>query len=187
MLVLLAWASTETQMIITRGGSRAVRPGPAANFTGEVRVEMLFEAIDPAPASGSSVTFEPGARAAWHTHPQGQILIITASIGRVQRWGDPIEEVRAGDVVRVPAGQKHWHGASPQVSMTRFAITEHRDGTAVQWMEKVTPSNTNPSTFERYNIAGAGVVREAAGWPDAFTPYRDSTLRLSGNQKTTLH
>jgi quercetin dioxygenase-like cupin family protein len=98
---------------------------------------MLFEAVDPSHASGGSVTFEPGARTAWHSDPRGQILIVTAGTGRVQRWGDPIEEIRQGDVVRIPAGQKHWHGASPQASMTHIAITEHRDGTAVQWMEKV--------------------------------------------------
>ena len=119
--------------------------GRRTNFTGEVRVEMLFEALDPSHASGGSVTFEPGARTAWHSHPRGQILIVTAGTGRVQRWGDPIEEIRAGDVVRIPAGQKHWHGASPQASMTHIAITEHRDGTAVQWMEKVSDEQYNGS------------------------------------------
>ena len=104
---------------------------------------MLFEALDPSHASGGSVTFEPGARTAWHSHPRGQILIVTAGTGRVQRWGDPIEEIRAGDVVRIPAGQKHWHGASPQASMTHIAITEHRDGTTVQWMEKVSDEQYN--------------------------------------------
>ena len=143
---LLASASMEAQtVIITRGGSRAIRTGPATNFTGEVRVEMLFEALDPAHASGGSVTFEPGARTAWHSHPRGQILIVTAGTGRVQRWGDPIEEIRSGDVVRIPAGEKHWHGASPQASMTHIAITEHRDGTAVQWMEKVSDEHYNGS------------------------------------------
>jgi 4-carboxymuconolactone decarboxylase len=144
---LLASASAEAQSLtITRDGSRAVRPGPAENFTGSVRVEMLFEALDPSHASGGSVSFEPGARTAWHSHPRGQILIVTAGTGRVQRWGDPIEEIRAGDVVRIPAGQKHWHGASPHASMTHLAITEHRDGTAVQWMEKVNDDQYNGST-----------------------------------------
>jgi 4-carboxymuconolactone decarboxylase len=138
MMALLATASTEVQtLVITRGGSRAVRPAPAENFTGAARVEMLFEALDPSHASGGSVTFEPGARTAWHSHPRGQILIVTAGTGRVQRWGDPIEEVRAGDVVRIPAGQKHWHGASPQASLMHIAISEHRDGSTVQWMEQV--------------------------------------------------
>ena len=135
---LLASSTGEAQTIlITRGGSRAVRVAPAENFTGNVRVEMLFEALDPAHASGGSVTFEPGARTAWHSHPRGQILIVTAGTGRVQRWGDPVEEIRAGDVVRIPAGAKHWHGASPQASMTHIAVTEHRDGTTAHWMEKV--------------------------------------------------
>ncbi len=169
-LALLVSASTEAEtMVISRAGSRAVRPGPEANFTGAVRVEMLFEALDPSHASGGSVTFEPGARTAWHSHPRGQILIVTAGTGRVQRWGDPIEEIRAGDVVRIPFGQKstfarrhvqasygetspkrpkgreggHWHGASPQASMTHIAITEHRDGTAVEWMEKVSEEQYN--------------------------------------------
>jgi 4-carboxymuconolactone decarboxylase len=138
MLALIGSASAEAQtIVITRAGSRAVRPGPATNFTGEVRVDMLFEALAPSHASGGSVTFEPGARTAWHSHPAGQILIVTAGTGRVQGWGGRIEEIRAGDVVRIPAGQKHWHGASPQTSMTHIAITEHRDGTAVEWMEKV--------------------------------------------------
>ncbi len=146
MLTLLASASAEAQpIVITRGGSRAIQPGPATNFTGEIRVEMLFEAVDPSHASGGSVTFEPGARTAWHAHPRGQVLIITAGIGRVQRWGEPIREIRAGDVVRIPAGQKHWHGASPQTSMTHIAITERRDGTAVQWMEKVSDEQYNGS------------------------------------------
>jgi 4-carboxymuconolactone decarboxylase len=129
---------TEAQtIVITRGGSRTVRPGPAENFTGSVRVEMLFEAVDPSHASGGSVSFEAGARTAWHSHPGGQILIVTAGTGRVQQWGGPIEEIQAGDVVRIPADQKHWHGASPHASMTHLAITEPRDGTSAQWMEKV--------------------------------------------------
>ena len=104
---------------------------------------MLFETLDPLHASAGSVTFEPGARTAWHSHPAGQILIVTAGTGRVQRWGDRIEEIRTGDVVRIPAGQKHWHGASPQASMTHIAITEPREGTNVQWMEKVTDEQYN--------------------------------------------
>ena len=137
-IALLASAPTEAQtLVITHGGSRPVQPGPAENFSGGVRVESLFEALAPSDANGGSVTFEPGARTAWHSHPRGQILIVTAGTGRVQRWGDPIEAIRQGDVVRIPAGQKHWHGASPQASMTHIAITEHRDGTRVQWMEQV--------------------------------------------------
>jgi 4-carboxymuconolactone decarboxylase len=123
---------------IARGESRPVRQAPAENFTGAARVDSLFETRDPLAASAGSVTFEPGARTAWHSHPAGQILIVTAGTGRVQQWGHRVEEIRAGDVVRIPAGQKHWHGASPQTSMTHIAITEPRNGTSVQWMEKVT-------------------------------------------------
>jgi 4-carboxymuconolactone decarboxylase len=144
MLMLIAGTSMDAQtIVITRSGSRAVRPGPAENFTGGVRVEMLFEARDPSHAGGGSVTFEPGARTAWHSHPRGQILIVTAGTGRVQRWGDPVDEIRVGDVVRIPAGQKHWHGASPQAGMTHIAISEHRDGTTVEWMEQVTDEQYN--------------------------------------------
>jgi 4-carboxymuconolactone decarboxylase len=133
----VASASTEATIVISRAGSRDVQPAPAANFTGSVRVERLFEARDPSHASGGSVAFEPGARTAWHSHPRGQILIVTAGTGRVQLWGRPVEEIREGDVVRVPAGQKHWHGAAPTTSMTHLAMTEHRDGSVVEWLEKV--------------------------------------------------
>jgi 4-carboxymuconolactone decarboxylase len=143
-LALLASAAAEAQNLsITRGGSRPVESVPAENSTGTARVEMLFEALDPSHASGASVTFEPGARTAWHSHPRGQILIVTAGTGRVQRWGDPIEVIRQGDVVRIPAGARHWHGASPQTSMTHLAIAEHRDGTRVEWMERVTDDQYN--------------------------------------------
>ena len=105
MLGLVASTSLDAQtIVITRGGSRPVRPGPAANFSGDVRVEMLFEAREPSQASGGFVTFGAGGRTAWHSHPRGQVLIVTAGTGRVQRWGDPVEEIRAGDVVRIPAG-----------------------------------------------------------------------------------
>ncbi len=154
VLALIGSAFAEAQtVIITRAGTRNVRPGPAENFTGGVRVEMLFEALDPSHASGGTVSFEAGARTAWHSHPRGQILIVTAGTGRVQRWGDPVEEIRAGDVVRIPANEKHWHGASPLASMTHIAITEHRDGTAVQWMEKVSD--------EQYNALPSGAAGQA--------------------------
>jgi 4-carboxymuconolactone decarboxylase len=133
-------------LVVSRAGSRPVRPAPPQNFTGAVQVEMLFDAVDPSHASGGTVTFEPGARTAWHSHPRGQVLVITAGVGRVQRWGDPIEDVRAGDVVRIPAGQKHWHGASPQAAMTHLAISEHRDGSTVQWMEQVSDEQYNAAT-----------------------------------------
>jgi 4-carboxymuconolactone decarboxylase len=175
-IALLAAASTDAQtLIITRGGSRPVRPAPAQNFTGSVQVEMLFEALDPSHASGGSVTFEPGARTAWHSHPRGQILIVTTGIGRVQRWGDPIEEVRAGDVVRIPAGQKHWHGASPQAAMTHIAISEHRDGTTVQWMEKVSDEQYNGAITQ---TPAHGQVQPAPQTPPSNRP--QGTPRPSG-------
>ena len=151
-MTLLASALTEAQtLIVTRGGSRPVRQAPAENFTGTARVEMLFETLEPLHASAGSVTFEPGARTAWHSHPAGQILIVTAGTGRVQRWGGLIEEIRTGDVVRIPADQRHWHGAAPHASMTHIAITEPRDGTNVHWMEKVTDEQYSaaPSTLTR--------------------------------------
>lgn len=100
-------------------------------------VDPLFQPNAPSRASGAYVTFEPGARTAWHTHPLGQVLVVTAGVGRVQRWGEAIEEIRPGDVVWIPPGQKHWHGASPTTAMTHIAITEGVDGTLVEWLEKV--------------------------------------------------
>ena len=144
---LVAAVSADAQsLVISRAGSRPIRPAPAQTFSGRAQVEMLFEAVDPSHASGGLVTFEPGARTAWHSHPGGQILIITTGVGRVQRWGDPVEEVRAGDVVRIPAGQKHWHGASPDAAMTHLAVTELRDGATVQWMEQVTDAQYGSAT-----------------------------------------
>jgi 4-carboxymuconolactone decarboxylase len=122
---------------ITRSGSQPSRQGSPDYFTGSVHIELLFEAQDPARAFGGRVTFEPGARSAWHTHPLGQILIVTAGTGWVQQWGSPKEEIREGDVVRIPAGQKHWHGATATTSMTHIAIQEQLDGKVVEWMEKV--------------------------------------------------
>jgi 4-carboxymuconolactone decarboxylase len=161
-LVLVASAAAETQspdkhrLMITRDGSRGVERGPESNFTGDVRVERLFEAVGPSDSSGGYVTFAPGARTAWHSHPAGQILIVTTGTGRVQVWGQPIEEIREGDVVRIPAGVKHWHGASPRASMTHLGITEVHDGTAVQWMEQVNE--------EQYNAAVSG-PRQATARP----------------------
>lgn len=133
---LVAFASGQT-ITITRSGSQPSRQGPAENFTGSVRVTPLFAANDPSRASGASVSFEPGARSAWHTHPRGQVLIVTSGVGRVQQWGGPVEEIRAGDVVWTPPGVKHWHGASPSTAMTHIAIQEHLDGKVVNWLEKV--------------------------------------------------
>jgi quercetin dioxygenase-like cupin family protein len=124
-------------MDIKRGGSEPSAKGPAEYFTGSVRVDALFRPQEPARTSGAYVTFEPGARTAWHTHPLGQTLIITAGFGWVQREGGPIEEIRPGDVVWFPPGEKHWHGATPVTAMTHIAITETLDGKNVDWMEKV--------------------------------------------------
>ena len=125
-------------MEIKRSGSQPSRKGPAEWFTGSVRVDPLFQPPEPARVSGGHVTFEPGARTAWHTHPLGQTLLITSGLGWVQREGGPIEEVRPGDVVWFPPGEKHWHGAAPTTAMTHIAIQEALDGRNVDWLEKVT-------------------------------------------------
>ena len=124
-------------MKIQRNGSRPSIRGPSDYFTGTVRIDPLFEAPAPARGYGASVTFEPGARTVWHTHPLGQTLIVTAGCGRVQRAGGPIEEIRPGDVVWFPPGEKHWHGAAPTTAMTHLAIVEVLDGQSADWMEKV--------------------------------------------------
>ena len=127
----------EDNVDIQRAGSNASIQGPSDWFTGDVRIDPVFEADEPGRAAGVSVTFEPGARTAWHTHPLGQTLIITSGLGRVQREGGSIEEVRPGDVVSFAAGEKHWHGASPKTAMSHLAIHERRDGSAVAWLEHV--------------------------------------------------
>jgi quercetin dioxygenase-like cupin family protein len=124
-------------MDIKRSGSQPSGKGPAEYFTGSVRIDPLFQAPDPARVAGAHVTFEPGARTAWHTHPLGQTLIITSGLGWVQREGSDIEEVRPGDVVWFSPGEKHWHGATPATAMTHIAVQERLDGKAVDWMEKV--------------------------------------------------
>jgi quercetin dioxygenase-like cupin family protein len=124
-------------MDIKRNGAQPSAKGPADWFTGVVRIDPLFQAPDPARVAGASVTFEPGARTAWHMHPLGQTLIVTFGVGRVQREGGPIEEIRPGDVVWFSPGEKHWHGASPTKTMTHIAIQEALDGKVVEWMEKV--------------------------------------------------
>jgi quercetin dioxygenase-like cupin family protein len=126
------------QMRITRSGTQPSQKGPAEWFTGAVRVDPLFQASEPSRGSGAQVTFEPGARSAWHTHPLGQVLIVISGLGRGQQWGGHVEEIRAGDVVWTPPGVKHWHGASPTTAMTHIAIQEQLDGKVVEWMEKVT-------------------------------------------------
>jgi len=125
-------------MEIKRIGSQPSGAGPAEYFTGTVRIDPLFQPPDPARVTAAAVTFEPGARTAWHTHPLGQTLIVTAGCGRAQRAGGPIEEIRPGDIVWFSPGEKHWHGASPTTAMTHIAVQEKLDGKNVEWMEKVT-------------------------------------------------
>jgi quercetin dioxygenase-like cupin family protein len=124
-------------MEIKRNGSQPSGKGPAEYFTGNVRIDPLFQAPDPARVSIANVTFEPGARTAWHSHPLGQTLIVTAGSGWVQRWGGPIEEIHPGDVVWIPPDEKHWHGAAPTTGMTHISIVEQLQGKAPNWMEKV--------------------------------------------------
>jgi len=125
-------------MEIKRSGSQPSGKGPGDWFTGSVRIDPLFSAPAPARAVGASVTFEPGARTAWHTHPLGQTLVVTAGCGWAQRWGGAVEEIRSGDVIWFAPGEKHWHGATATTAMTHFAVQEQLDGKAVDWMEKVT-------------------------------------------------
>ena len=125
-------------MQIKRAGSQASNKGPTDWFTGTVRIDPLNQAATPARVACASVTFEPGARTAWHTHPLGQTLVVLAGFGRAQREGGPVEEIRPGDVVWFAPGEKHWHGASPTTALTHIAIQEQLDGKAVDWLEKVT-------------------------------------------------
>ncbi len=122
---------------ITRSGSQRVTEGAATHFTGTVHIESLFDANEPSRTVGATVTFEPGARTVWHTHPLGQKLIVTAGVGWIQQWGGPIEEIRKGDVVWIPPGAKHWHGATATNSMTHIAVTEELNGNVVTWLESV--------------------------------------------------
>ena len=165
-------ASTDpTAIRIIRSGSQPSRQAPAENFTGSARIDPLFLASPPAHASGALVTFEPGARTAWHTHPLGQILIVTSGTGRVQRWGDPAEEIRKGDVVWIPPGQKHWHGASPNSSLAHIAIVEQLDGKSVEWMEKVTDAQYNENVGDQGASSDAGAKpRPSQGPIGDFAP-----------------
>jgi quercetin dioxygenase-like cupin family protein len=136
----------EVYMEIKKVGSQPSRKGPADWFTGAVRIDPLFQGQAPARAAGASVTFEPGARTAWHTHPLGQTLIITAGCGWVQREGGPVEEVYPGDVVWFPPGEKHWHGAAPTTGMSHIAIQEELDGKVVDWLEHVSDEQYRAKT-----------------------------------------
>lgn len=132
-----AGVQADPSLRITRNGAQPSATGPAENFTGSVRVDMRFNANAPARVGGGLVTFEPGARTAWHTHPLGQTLIVTQGLGLVQVWGGPVQEIRPGDVVWIPPGAKHWHSATPTNGMAHYAIAEQLDGKAVDWLEKV--------------------------------------------------
>lgn len=136
-------AAEPAPITVTRAGTQPSAVGAPQNFTGAVRVDSRFQAADPARVGGGIVTFEAGARTAWHTHPLGQTLIVTTGVGRVQKWGDPVQEIRAGDVVWIPPNVKHWHGASPTVAMTHVAFAERLNGVGVEWLEQV--SNTDYS------------------------------------------
>jgi quercetin dioxygenase-like cupin family protein len=132
-----ASASEPAPITVTRVGAQPSSAGAEQNFTGSVFVDSRFQAAAPARVGGGIVSFTPGAHTAWHTHPLGQTLIVTAGVGRVQKWGDAVQEIRPGDVVWIPPGVKHWHGASPTVGMSHVAISEALDGKSVDWMEKV--------------------------------------------------
>lgn len=138
MLAIALPAQADTEVVVTHVGSQPSNVGPSENFTGAVRVDSRFKGTGLARISGGTVTFEPGARTAWHTHPLGQTLIVTAGVGRVQHWEGPAQEIRPGDTVWIPPGVKHWHGASAEVGMSHIAFSEALDGTTVDWMEQVT-------------------------------------------------
>ena len=149
--------AAESELRIARAGARPVNAAPAENFTGAVKVEMLYTPIGSERASAGTVSFAPGARTAWHSHPLGQTLVVTAGIGRVQRWGGEVEEIRVGDVVHIPANVKHWHGAAADSAMTHIAITEALDGKSAEWMEQVSTS--------QYGVAPAPVAAAASAPP----------------------
>lgn len=137
MLTSAASAELEKQVKIQRSGSQPSRPGPEEYFTGKVRIDAPFAGSEPARVGGATVTFEPGARTAWHTHPLGQTLIVTQGRGWIQVWGEAIQEMNQGDIVWIPEDVKHWHGATPDTAMTHIAIAESLNGSPVDWMEKV--------------------------------------------------
>lgn len=168
--------AAEPELLISRAASRTVQQAPAQNFTGRVKVEMLFTPSAPGRTSAGSVSFEPGARTAWHTHPLGQTLIVTTGVGRVQRWGGPVEEIRPGDVVRIPARVRHWHGAAPDSAMTHIAIQEAQDGKTADWLDQVSDA--------QYGAAPAASVTPApipAPAPAQNNAQPSSAQRLVGD------
>jgi quercetin dioxygenase-like cupin family protein len=137
LLASATLAETEQQLKIQRSGSQPSRPGPEDYFTGKVRIDAPFAGSEPARVGGATVTFEPGARTAWHTHPLGQTLIVTQGRGWIQVWGEEIQEMNQGDIVWIPEDVKHWHGATPDTAMTHIAIAESLNGSPVDWLEQV--------------------------------------------------
>lgn len=174
MFVSIAQSQTPSDqgaIRITRNGSQQSLQATSEHFTGSVRVDPLFQPTAPSRASGSLVTFEPGARTAWHTHPLGQILIVTAGTGRVQRWGDPVEEIHQGDVVWIPPGQKHWHGAALNSSMAHIGIVEQLDGKSVEWMEKVSDAQYGvPARAQESNTTAGAKPRPSQAAIGDFDP-----------------
>jgi 4-carboxymuconolactone decarboxylase len=168
-----ASAQGTSNIVITRAASRPSRVAPAENFSGTVRVQPLFDTTATTRAYGASVAFDAGARTAWHTHPRGQVLSVTEGVGRVQRWGGPVEEIRPGDVVRIPPGVKHWHGAAPTTAMSHIAIVEHSGGRTADWLEQVSDAqyNTRPGT---QGAAAAAPARGVAA--DSAQPSRAQQL-----------
>jgi 4-carboxymuconolactone decarboxylase len=155
MTLGLVNAATAQDITVIRPGSQSPQQGAAENFTGAVRVERIFGAESPSRLTGGLVTFDAGARTAWHTHPLGQTLIVTEGTGLVQNWGGPIQEIKKGDTVRIPPNVKHWHGASPGAAMSHIAISEQLDGKAVEWMEKVSDTEFNASVQGQSPAAAA--------------------------------
>jgi len=139
----IAYAAEGTGQQVVTVGSQSSVAGPVDFFTGRVRVDPLYPANQHINASGAYVTFEPGSRSAWHTHPQGQYLVVVAGVGRTQEWGKQVREIKVGDVVWCPPGVKHWHGAAANVAMTHLAVSGTKDGKNVQWMEKVSDEQYN--------------------------------------------
>ncbi len=137
---------SEGKVTVTRLGSQAAVAGPEANFSGSVKVESVFKAALPSRVGGAIVSFSPGARTAWHTHPLGQTLVVTSGAGHVQQWGGPIHDIRQGDIVSIPPGAKHWHGAGPGTGLSHAAMSEALDGKTVAWMEKVSPLPASAAT-----------------------------------------
>lgn len=165
-------------MTISRQGTRTTQAGAEAQFTGNVWVEMMFSPTDTTRAGGALVTFEPGARSAWHTHPRGQTLIVTAGTGRIQRRGGAVEEIRTGDVISTPAGVEHWHGAAPATQMTHLAVQETLNGSNVMWGTKVTDTE--------YAVAVRGVATRAAT-PVTRGPYADISPSLDDYTQRVLY